>query len=500
MDREGLQSFFDLGNSLRRGDPKSIGEKGHGTKVYFNSNRIEVTTTNEDYTLYALMEDPVKKLYDRKIPEVFVEETPQNGDDGGTRIRIEGYNNSRRDKFTHNNVKDYILWFTKFGSIERIFNINTYSDVILKLKGLDRSDFETISFGHIFPPESASVQQLFDSYMVKAPDHYCKRIVKQGHLKNFPEIEYHAVFSIEGNYVKYDSNDMIRRRGYQSPRGAYQIQERYGLWLCKDFIPIQRKNEWITTKGSEFTKFHAFFNCQHLNLTANRGSVDNTPSEIIDDIEYVVREMYESIITSEDWSNIEWLEAEVVGYQTEEKERKEFEKRVSRAKRANIAEIRVPTDSMYEKQILVEPQRESGVFALLIQLNIHYPDLFPFQILEYDTHSGIDVIVKRDDANSIDRSRLYYVELKYYLVDSFNHTFRHLHSIVCWDTDLTDGDEVVDLSGAKRIMRISPVQNNNEYTRYFLDDPNEPHKIEVYVLKDYLKEKLGIEFRPRPRI
>lgn len=34
MDREGLQSFFDLGNSLRRNDSEAIGEKGHGTKVY----------------------------------------------------------------------------------------------------------------------------------------------------------------------------------------------------------------------------------------------------------------------------------------------------------------------------------------------------------------------------------------------------------------------------------------------------------------------------------
>lgn len=37
MDKEGLQSFFDLGNSTRRDDKNTIGEKGHGTKVYLNS-------------------------------------------------------------------------------------------------------------------------------------------------------------------------------------------------------------------------------------------------------------------------------------------------------------------------------------------------------------------------------------------------------------------------------------------------------------------------------
>lgn len=44
MDIEGLQSFFDLGNSTRREDPNSIDEKGHGTKVYLNSSKIEVVT------------------------------------------------------------------------------------------------------------------------------------------------------------------------------------------------------------------------------------------------------------------------------------------------------------------------------------------------------------------------------------------------------------------------------------------------------------------------
>ena len=82
---------------------------------------------------------------------------------------------------------------------------------------------------------------------------------------------------------------MIRRSGYNAPAGAYTIQERYGLWLCKDFMPIQRKNEWITTKGSEYTKFHAFINCQDLRLTANRGSIENTPSEVLQDLMDVVK-------------------------------------------------------------------------------------------------------------------------------------------------------------------------------------------------------------------
>jgi hypothetical protein len=487
MDQKGLQAFYDLGNSQRRNDPNTIGEKGHGTKVYFNSSSIEVTTTKNKITLHAIMEEPFRCLSDHRIPEVKVEQFEFDRHQG-TEIIIRGFHNNRREQFTHDILKDYVLWFTKFGSIETIFASPTRAYNKLLLKGLDRPEPEVINFGHYFPPDSVSVQKLFEDHMVQAPDHYCKRIVKTGHLKRSPEIEYQAIFCIEGTKVKYSYNNMIRRPRY-NPRGSYTIQERYGLWLCKDYIPIQRKNEWITFKGSEYTRFHAFVNCQALRLTANRGSVENTPGEILLDIKNEVNEIYREIIEGDDWRNIEWLEDETEAYSTQEKEKKDFDWRVKKAHKANIAE--------YKGYTLIEPERESGVFALLIQLNIIEPNLFPFNIVDYDTHSGFDVIVKGNDTIPIYQSKLFYVELKYLLQVDFNHSFDNLHSIVCWDTKIKDGDTVVDISKQEREMKISIGTNPGSYTKYFLDHTGRAHKIEVYVLKDYLREKLGIEFRPR---
>ncbi len=45
----------------------------------------------------------------------------------------------------------------------------------------------------IFFPESKRVAELFDEHMVDEPKWYCKKIVKIGSLKNFPEIKYQAV-------------------------------------------------------------------------------------------------------------------------------------------------------------------------------------------------------------------------------------------------------------------------------------------------------------------
>ena len=488
MDKEGLQSFFDLGNSLSRDKIENIGEKGHGTKVYFNSSKIEVITSKNSTTLHAIMDEPIKKLYNREIPKVIVT-TLNSEKENGTEITIWGYNNNRRDRFTHSLLKDYILWFSKFGSFELLLGINNLRDVVINLKGLGPDRPELIQFGHKFPNESVSVQKLFEQHLVAAPDYYSKKIIREGKLKNFPEIEYQAVFSIEGNKIKQESNEMIRRTGKKREQGDYTVQERYGVWLCKDFIPIQRKNEWITYKGSEYIKFHAFFNCQDLRLTANRGSVDNTPSEIIDDIKAEVKSIYDEIIASNDWTEMEWLESEADAHRTAEKERQEFDWRKKRILSSKICN--------YKNHILVEPQRESGVFALALQLSIIENNFFPFKMLDYDTHSGLDVIAKGDNTTPITSAALYYVEFKNYLYRDFNHSFQNLYSIVCWDINLKHDEIVKDLNGEERKLQIIQPTSNSDYTRYHLDNPKSIHKIEVFVLKDFLREKYSIEFRPR---
>lgn len=489
MDRASLQSFFDLGNSTRRADKSTIGEKGHGTKVYFNAKKLIVDTQRDGIRLQALLDSPFSKLHDRQIPEVRVRQEASETLASGTSITIFGYNNNRRERFTHPRLKDHILWFTKFGSIERQFGSDALAAVKLHLKGLDRDDFETLDFGHPFPNESEDVNALFGKYVIQAPNYYCRRLIRTGSLPNHPEIRYQAVFSVEGKRVKYDNNPMLRRPGYGAPEGAYTVQERYGLWLCKDFIPIQRKNEWVTTKGSEYTKLHAFLNCQALKLTANRGSVENTPAEVLQDVEAVARRIYDELTEGDEWLQLSYLEEEADTYNTVEKEKKNFSLRVDKANGAKIAS--------YKGIGLVEPKRESGVHSLVVQLMAIEPQLFPFAIVDYDTLEGIDVVVKSNDAVPVHGSRLYYVEFKYLLGTAFNHSFENLHSIICWDTELKHGDIVKDINREERKLSIIAPAASGDYTRYFLENPRKAHRIEVYVLKDYLCQKLKIEFRPR---
>ena len=259
--------------------------------------------------------------------------------------------------------------------------------------------------------------------------------------------------------------------------------------MCKDFIPIQRKNEWINIRGTEHSRFQAFVNCQKFKLTANRGSMENTPTELVADIEKSIRKLFDDIYASLDWTNIDYLETEASTSLTSEKEKKNYEFRIKNVKKANIA--------TYKGCTLIEPRREQGVYSLFLILSTIDKSIFPFTVIDYDTHEGIDVIVKGDATTPIQSARLFYVEFKHLLENNFNHSFDNLHSIVCWDTAIKNDDEIMDLNKEVRRMVISQPNDEIPYRTFMLDNPRKIHKINVIVLKDYLKEKLNVEFRPR---
>jgi hypothetical protein len=209
----------------------------------------------------------------------------------------------------------------------------------------------------------------------------------------------------------------------------------------------------------------------------------------LEDIQNEIQKTYNEIINSPDWTSLTWLEEEAEVYQTIEKEKSDYNWRVNKVNRTNVA--------VYKGFTLVEPSREVGVYALALQLSILEPQLFPFQIIDYDTHDGIDVIAKGDKTTPITSAKLFYVEFKRILTGSFNHSFENLHSIICWDTDVKHDEQVKDVANEKRKLQIVQPEKDGDYTKYFLDNPRHAHKIEVFVLKEYLKQKLGIVFSCR---
>ena len=97
MGRAELQSFFDLGNSTRRHDKNTIGEKGHGTKVYFNARKLIVDTQREGTRFIAELDAPFSKLHDRNTRKA---RTDSEAHANNAR-RVAGSVRFSRDAFLH---------------------------------------------------------------------------------------------------------------------------------------------------------------------------------------------------------------------------------------------------------------------------------------------------------------------------------------------------------------------------------------------------------------
>jgi hypothetical protein len=192
MNESTVRSFFNLSDSIKPGYP-SVGEtprrmtgyKGHGTKIYFNSEQLELLTFDGDsQPIYCKVDDPKGELAENRVPAAEIEvvsvetlvtkrrdwKVPELADRPGTSIRVLGYHQNNKTGLEHARLKDYILWFTRWGSWEgklcAIANISRpevddLRGCKLYLHGLGREADdpqifdddrgEEIPFGHVFP-------------------------------------------------------------------------------------------------------------------------------------------------------------------------------------------------------------------------------------------------------------------------------------------------------------------------------------------------------------
>jgi hypothetical protein len=494
MSRDVLsRDFWGLGYSPSRSHSDKIGEKGHGTEIFLRSERVEVKTQHATGSFESLCDRPLGALSQQRLHEPRVRSIQPFRETHGTEIRVVGYNDNERSKFVQNVVRDYLLWFTKVGSVEREFGPSPNDNFVVRLQCLDRSEPEEVRFGHVFPAENSDIERLFDQHGTQAADLYVKKFVwKEQRLRNHPEVTFDAVIYVEGDEAKRHYNPMIRERR-RADTGRYRVGDRYGIYLCKDYIPIMRVNEWVVGFGAgsnAFVLLHGFVNCQSLKLTANRGSVANTDPEIFEELREAVAACVETVNQECHRQALYTLKEWQEEHRTLEQERSEFQRRVRGLRNKKVARL--------EGRLLVEPQNESELFGLFMSVYALRPDVFAFEPLDYNTTRGVDVIARnRSESNVIDGEHAY-VELKYVLRTEFNHAFAHLRWIVCWDFDrgIAPGAEFrgVEENDVRVLVRG---EDNDGKTIYFLDNRLRPTKIQVIRLSEYLKERLNLEFGPQ---
>ena len=234
--------------------------------------------------------------------------------------------------------------------------------------------------------------------------------------------------------------------------------ERYGLWACKGGIPVEKIDDWIEGGKGVYSYLQAFIDSDKFELTANRGSIRNTDLETLT----AIKEEFNKIFNSpkiksllEERQKIEDLERIVVSIQEEESTLK---KRYSDAKKRNL--IKLPNNAQ-----IIEPMKnksgysESETAISLVQLMAHYPNLFPFTLMDYNTTSGIDFVVERKGAPN-------YIELKGTMQKKVNHSFRSVSKFICYDINLRPGDKLIDIED------IEATLNENKQDTFESNDPD----------------------------
>ncbi|MFO0906458.1 MAG: ATP-binding protein [Pirellulales bacterium] len=520
MNAETIKSFLNLSDSSKPATApvgmvkrRMTGYKGHGTKVYFNSESVEVLSRIEnELPVYCRLNDPRGHLSEGTSPTAEIEELSieellkrrtewgfaELKDGQGTIVRVTGYHDNTKKGLEHVLLVDYVRWFTRWGSWEPKLRIvtNSQSDEVsdfsrcsLHLRGLAKPSPDTdekLGFGHMFPAEDCTdIKKLRGKDDADPLKHYVRTWAFANEpLANNPDKTIDFLFALEGEGARREYNEMLRRQGRPRRPGDYLSQERYGLWLGRDYVPVQRFNSWVAEQ-SEYTRMHAFVNCNNLNLTANRGSVENTPQELLEDIQRTVEKLFEQIQSDNDY--VKFLD-ELLAVERQRHASREVADYKRRLKRLEAKQYCKIKDIEF-----LSPTTESDLIALVSGVQALIPDILPFVVRDYDSHFGFDGLATRSKELAIAETKHLFVEFKTELKPDFNHTFEHLEAVICWTSKVKDGTEVVDLGGRKGTYTISTNAQGTK-SRYIVI-PNARQNVEVILFKELLESK-GFAFKP----
>lgn len=398
MSRRDLESFFDLGNS-RKTD--SIGYKGHGTKIFYKSDRIVVNTSRDGVNLRATMNDPWEKLNDRILPEYEVTESDTRGDNQGTRIKITGFRAGQGfepEELTYNKIHHYLKWKTIAGSTAHFFEDDTHEMTITVELGdeIDDSREKLVTSNRLeFPPEQKEPGEgpfPADS-MCK---HYEPRELEVETEKGSTTVQ--VVGMIGGK----DARNELPTYGRHSAQ--------FGVWLAKDHIKVERCNEAIS-HDNEFLHFLFVANCQDIELSANREKIRNKSSDVY---QAVVEEVghYLSKISADPWFK-DYLEARRAA---------ELERRANNQ--------RSTVEERYEQiagRSGFEPSNQSEVVLGLERLN-RRPVGPALTVEDFDLGAEVNAIVRRGDD-------LYSSSVHLQLTDHFEEDkpLQSVDKIICWE-------------------------------------------------------------------
>ncbi|EYF08157.1 ATP-binding protein [Chondromyces apiculatus] len=508
MDHARLEAFWGVGASAKGHAQQSIGYKGHGTKLYFDCRRLSVATrvsASEPWNVTRL--DMPHEHADDEIPESTLKpsdalqrEIEETGlqDSAGTVILIEqvGFED-RSELLDRAKIESYCDWFTAIGDIRaglfqhridwhraiarsdeilselrlhegeirpievrlRVNGEKAYMPVGMGTASRDRNFLAAwgddvkehrsqpglLAYGHRFADEyqSAGAGRMRD-------DKSALRLTTPSTWATEDGIS--IVARVEGHRRQLDTYLEAKWQGHQ---GIYSFEDRFGLWLCRDFIPITQRNDLLRKALDEASgqklqfelnnlrNWKVFVNHQSFRLTANRNDVSNRAVIDVKVVDALVTVLKEAL---KNRSFQEWVERlkRATFEHRREREIKQMSDRLeeaqqwieSKTKKDGIDPMDVsglPTLGENYSLLLKAPRSEQELFYVYGLLAGRFE--MPIHVIEYDASEGVDAIGKLREPKLLAERRPF-VRMEFKLEVSadnpIHHFFDAIDVIVCW--------------------------------------------------------------------
>ncbi len=499
LEKERVDCFFDLANSSKIDKNRmpiqgKLGYKGHGSKIFFNSEKVHICSKYKDNYWAIELNNPIKQIEEKGTFHYsdFLEPTdldislPDEWEKGFF-VRIIGHLhfNSQHTMFklNHKNLRDYAKWYTVFGTIRTIYdndlikrgiklylnglNMKSFQndfanfeniDPIPRYQRIDNIIYEVLDLGHIFPKErfiESSMKKYTESINSPKPYYeYYSRMIFNENVCCTNNTNFRLTVNIEGYETKRRYDVLLTKRGKPRSDITHTDSERYGIWACKGGIPVQKVDGWLEGGKGTYSFMQAFIDCDDFKLTANRGSIENSDIEKIEIVKKEINKIFSSQKLKdaiEERAEIEKMENQLTSI---DEDGKLLEERYKTSKKKK--EIYLQNGI-----ILKEPTKrksgysESETLILFVKLIEIYPHLFPFKLLDYDTTKGIDCVVEYQNAPK-------YIELKGTMHKKINHPFRHIYKFICYDIDFNDSDILLDIEEIKTQLKVN--KNDHFYS------------------------------------
>jgi len=508
MQEDGLAAFWGIGTSVKPDrNARSIGYKGHGTKLYFLCRKLTVATCADPQQGWLLTE----RILPGDAPHAELDPQPLQPDSDiyrlldrlhfldktGTYVAIEelGFGDASQ-LLSRGQIESYCDWFTILGDIRaglfprrsdfhravldggpemeglRLHECELRPlDLWLQINGergfyrygqgptekdrqflgLWREDLEHYrnqpglsALGHRFADhhESQGATQLkndLTALCLTTPD-------------NWIEDEFGIVLRVEGQRRQRETYLEAR---WQRHGGVYGFEERFGLWLCRDFLPIRQRNDILRRAIENATKgkvrlelrglrpWQVFVNWQGFVPTANRNDISNQ-QEREAQIEKKLTEIIAQALRHKSFRDWIFRLSRAQQERRRENEIADMDQRRQqvadwigdRKKRDAIDPAHVKGLEPFDPEESIQmraPQSEQELFYVYSLLSARYR--MPIHVLEYDASQGVDAIgLLRAPQLISPRSAHARVEFKYELSEGnpIDHYFDAIDTIICW--------------------------------------------------------------------